>query len=113
MYHKDVVIVVNRHDDCGVPPSVPQTCVDTEFLSPCRGHTQQAGRVRSMESIRLASTQGGRSYAILPRHASQFDPTIDKERKLIGNLGRNMPVLPDSPECVALRADMRGDQLNS
>ena len=24
-----------------------------------------------------------------------------------------MPVLPDSPECVALRADMEGDQLNS
>ena len=24
-----------------------------------------------------------------------------------------MPVLPDSPECAALRADMKGDQLNS
>jgi len=24
-----------------------------------------------------------------------------------------MPVLPDSPEYAALRADMRGDQLNS
>ena len=24
-----------------------------------------------------------------------------------------MPVLPDSPECVALRADMEGDRLNS
>ena len=24
-----------------------------------------------------------------------------------------MPVLPDSPECAALRADMRGDRLNS
>ena len=24
-----------------------------------------------------------------------------------------MPVLSDSPECVALRADMKGDQLNS
>ena len=31
MYHKDVVVVVNRHDDCGVPPSVPEMCVDTEF----------------------------------------------------------------------------------
>ena len=31
MYHKDVVIVVNRHDDCGVPPAVPEMCVDTEF----------------------------------------------------------------------------------
>ena len=33
MYHKDVVVVVNRHDDCGVPPGVPEMCVDTEFLS--------------------------------------------------------------------------------
>ena len=24
-----------------------------------------------------------------------------------------MPVLPDSPECAALRADVEGDQLNS
>ena len=24
-----------------------------------------------------------------------------------------MPVLPDSPECVALRADMEGNRLNS
>ena len=26
---------------------------------------------------------------------------------------RNMPVLPDSPEYAALRADVEGDQLNS
>ena len=37
----------------------------------------------------------------------------NKERKFISNLWRNMLVLPDSPECVALRADMKGDQLNS
>ena len=24
-----------------------------------------------------------------------------------------MPVLPDSPKCAALRADMKGDRLNS
>ena len=24
-----------------------------------------------------------------------------------------MPVLPDSPECAAMRADMQGDRLNS
>ena len=58
MYHKDVVIVVNHHDDCGVPLGVPETCVDIEFSSPNRGHTQQARRVRSMEQIRLALTQG-------------------------------------------------------
>ena len=58
MYHKDAVVVVNRHDDCGVPPGVPEICVDIEFLSSCQGHMQQAGRVCSMEQIRLASAQG-------------------------------------------------------
>ena len=49
MYHKDAVVVVNRHDDCGVPPGVPEMCVDIEFSPSCQGHTQQARRVRSME----------------------------------------------------------------
>ena len=53
------------------------------------------------------------SYVLLPRRASQFDPTIDKERKLISNLRQNMLVLLDSPEYAALRADMKGDRLNS
>ena len=39
MQHKDVVVVVNRHDDCGVPPGMPETCVDIEFSTPCREHT--------------------------------------------------------------------------
>ena len=38
MYHKDVVIVVNHHDDCGVPPGVPETCVDIEFRPVPRTH---------------------------------------------------------------------------
>ena len=37
MQHKDVVVVVNRHDDCGVPPGVPKMCVDTEFSSRAKG----------------------------------------------------------------------------
>ena len=39
MYHKGVVVVMNRHDDCGVPPGVPETCVDTEFYPMPRTHT--------------------------------------------------------------------------
>ena len=38
MYHKDAVVVVNRHDDCGVPPSVPETYVDIEFHPVPRTH---------------------------------------------------------------------------
>ena len=48
-----------------------------------------------------------------PEMCQSIDPTIDKERKLISNLRQNMLVLPDSPECVALRADIKGDRLNS
>ena len=113
MYHKDVVVVVSRHDDCGVPSSVPETCVDTEFRPVSRTH-EQAGRVHSMElEIRLASTQGLLILRTPPKTCQSIDPAIDNERKLISNLRRNMPVLPDSPECVALRADMKGDRLNS
>ena len=38
MQHKDVVVVVNRHDDCGVPPGVPEMRVDTEFHPVLRTH---------------------------------------------------------------------------
>ena len=113
MYHKNVVVVVNCHDDCGVPPGVPRTCVGTKFCPVPRAH-EQAGRVRSMElEIRLASGQGWSILHTPSESTSQFDPTIDKERKIISNLRRNMPVLPDSPECAALRADMEGNLLNS
>ena len=54
-----------------------------------------------------------RSCTLLPRHAFQFDLAINKERNLISNLRHNMPVLLDSPECVALRANMEGNRLNS
>ena len=37
MYHEDVIVVVNRHDDCGVPLGVPETCVDTEISSRAEG----------------------------------------------------------------------------
>ena len=58
MYHKNVVVVASRHDDCGVPPGVPEMCVDMEFRSVPRTH-EQAERVCSMElEIRLASAQG-------------------------------------------------------
>ena len=59
--------------------------VDTEFRPVPRTH-EQAGRVRSMElEIYLASAQGWSILRTLSRRASQFDPAIDKERKLISN----------------------------
>ena len=58
MYHKDVVVVImNCHDDCGVPLGVPEMCVDMEFHPMSRAH-EQARRVRSMElELRLALAQ--------------------------------------------------------
>ena len=58
MYHKDVVVVVNRHDNCGVPPGMIETCVGMKFHPVPRAH-KQARRVSSMElEIRLALAQG-------------------------------------------------------
>ena len=113
MYHKDVVVVVNRHDDCGVPPGVPERVSARNFIL-CRGHkSKPKGSARWSCRSTWLQRRGGRSCVLLLRRASQFDPTIDKERKLISNLRQNMLVLPDSPECAALRADIKGDRLNS
>jgi len=38
MYHKDVVVVVNRHDDFWVPLGMLEMCVDTEFCPVLRTH---------------------------------------------------------------------------
>ena len=97
-----------------VNPSIYSLTLSARNFIPCRGHTSKPeGSARwSCRSVWL-QRRGGRSCVLLPRRASQFNPAIDKERKLISNLGRNMPVLPDSPECAALRADMKGDPLNS
>jgi len=38
--------------------TLPDAILLTQNLVPCRGHTQQAGRVHSVEQIRLASAQG-------------------------------------------------------
>ena len=40
MYHKDVVVVVICHDDYGVPSSVLETRVDTEFCPMPRTHAE-------------------------------------------------------------------------
>ena len=47
--------------------------------------------------------RGNRSCVLLPRRASQFDPTIDKERKFISNLRWNMPVCAQTVPSVSLR----------
>ena len=38
---------------------------------------------------------------------------LTRREKFISNLGQNVPVLPDSPECAALRANVEGNRLNS
>ena len=49
-----------------------------------------------------------RSYALLPRRASQFDPAIDKERKFINNLRWNMLVCAQTVLSVPLREQTDG-----
>ena len=38
MQYKDVVVVVNHHDNCGVPPGVLGKCVVTKFCPMPRTH---------------------------------------------------------------------------
>ena len=78
------------------------------------GHTSKSeGSAQWSWRSAWLQRRNDRACVLLPRRASQFDPAIDKERTFISNLKRNMPVLPDSSECAALRADVKGDQLNS
>ena len=70
MYYKDVVVVVNRHDDCGVPPGVPEMCVDTEFLS--RAEDTRASRKGLLDgAVDLPSFNAG---VVDPAHASRDMP---------------------------------------
>ena len=43
MYHKDVVVVVNRHNDCGVPPGVPERVSTGKHVSFWVTRTSQKG----------------------------------------------------------------------
>ena len=113
MYHEDVVVVVNRHDDCGVPPGVPECVSARKRVDHAEHMSKPEGSARWNWRSTWLQRRDDRSCILLPRRASQFDPAIDKERKLISNLRWNMPVLLDSPECMALTADMEGDRLNS
>ena len=113
MYHKDVVVVVNRHDDCRVPPGVPEMYVDMEISSRAEG--TRASRKGPLDGARDPPSF---SVGVVdPMHSSRDMPvnlsTTDKETNFICNLGQNLPVLPDSPECAVMRANMKGDRLTS
>ena len=70
MYHKDVVVVVNRHDDCGVPPGVPETCVDMEFCPMPRTHVaSQKGPLNGARDLPCFSAR-----VVDPAHSSQDVP---------------------------------------
>ena len=49
-----------------------------------------------------------RPCVFLTRRASQFDPTIDKERKFISNLRWNMPVCAQTVQSVPLQEQPYG-----
>ena len=70
MQHKDVIVVVNHHDDCGVPPGVPETRVDTEFCPMPRTHvTSQKGPLDGAGDPRSFSTG-----MVDPAHSSRDMP---------------------------------------
>ena len=72
--------------------------------------TQQIGRI-CLEWVRRSAwlqRRVNRSCEFLPRRASQFDPTIDKERKFISNIRWNMPVFAQIVPSVSLREQPDG-----
>ena len=70
MYHKDVIIVVNRHDDCGVPPSVLEMCVDMEISSRAEG--TRASRKGPLDGARDPSSFS--AGVVDPSHFSRDVP---------------------------------------
>ena len=87
--------------------------VDTEFLSCAEGtRASRKGPLDGAEDP-LSFSAG----VVNPAYSSRDVPvnlTLQLiRREFISNLGRKVSVLPDSPECAALRADMKGDRLNS
>ena len=70
MQHKDVVVVVNHHNDCGVPPGVPETCVDMEFSSCAEGtRASRKGPLDGAEDLPSFSIG-----VVDPAHSSQDVP---------------------------------------
>ena len=65
MYYKDVVIVVNCHDDCGVPLGMPEMCVDIEFRPVPRTHA--ASRKGPLDGADPPSFSAG---VVDPTHSS-------------------------------------------
>ena len=85
MYHKDVIVVVSHHDDCGVPPGVPEACVDTEF-HPVPG-THVASRKGSLDGADPPSFSVG---MVDPAQSSRDVPVnltlhLTRREKLISN----------------------------
>ena len=72
MQHKDVVVVVNRHDDCGVPPGISEMCVDTEFRLVPRTHA--------------ASRKGLLDGADLPSFSARVVDPAQSSRDVLVNL---------------------------
>ena len=103
MYHKDVVVVLKRHDNCGVPPGVPECVLARKRVDRAEHMSKPEGSARWSWRSAWLQCRDDRSCILLPRCASQFDPAIDKERKFISNLRWNIPVCAQTVPSVPLR----------
>ena len=115
MYHKDVVVVVNHHQ------AIVGSCPTRHAKNVCQHKiSSHAEGTRASRKGPLDGAGDPPSFSagmVDPTHSSRDVPvnlTLQLQGgKLISNLRQNMPVLPDSPECVALRANIEGNRLNS
>ena len=72
MQYKDVVVVVNRYDDCGVPPDVPETRVYIEFHPVPRTHV--ASRKGPLDGAKDLPSFSAR--VVDPTHSSETCQSI-------------------------------------
>ena len=77
---------MNHHDDCGVPPGVPETCVDMEILSRAEG--TRASRKGPLDGA--GDSPSFNTGMVDPAHSSR-DMPVNLTLQLIG--GESLSVI--------------------
>ena len=92
------------------PTGRAKACVGTKMGRHMASRKDLLDRARDPLGFNVGITDPAYSSRDVPVNLTL---QLTRREKLISNLRRNMPLLPDSPECVALRANVEGDRLNS
>ena len=78
MHHKGVIVVVSRHDDCGVPPGMPKRVSARKM----RRHTASWKDLLDEARDPLGFNAGPADPANSQKRASQFDLQLIRRKSL-------------------------------